>query len=476
MVFKVVFPILFSFVPVLLYYAYRLWSKRWIAFTAAGVFIAQFYYFQEFAALARQQIAFLFFAALLYVLLQRRVRGHRRVVLGVLLIAGLVVSHYSTTYMSIALLAGAFILAKLFYLVRRRQWIPRPARLIPLWTIGALVLIAIAWYGPATHSSVALTRLNHTSLSSKLLLDIRDTFESKGETPPASQNNYLQQIGKDYHQDHPYLTYYPDGSNSTIHIAMEPRIADRAPLLRPLSLLLDTFLRYLWWIAGAAGILWFTWRAWKHFGYRNSEAAALVCMALLAFVAIHVVPGVGQFYNIPRLNQQALMFISLPAIVLLYYAAQKVLPRFSRVVTVLPLLAAFLIASGLLSQAVGGKPHANLNNFGTDYQHFYIHQSEVAAAHWLEQDRGKKAQVIYADRYTNLRLVVPTTVNGHVEQDITPETLAKYAYVYAGQTNTVNGVTMAGYKNGVVTFQFPKLFIETHKNTLYTNGYSGVYK
>lgn len=476
MVFKVLFPLLFSFVPVLLYYVYRLWAKRWLAFTAAAIFIAQFYYFQEFAALARQQIAFLFFAALLYVLMQRRAGGHRRVVLAVLMIAGLVVSHYSTTYMSIALLGGAFVLAKLFYLVRRRQWIPRSARLIPLWAVGALLLIAVGWYGPTTHSSVALSKFDGGPLSTKLLQDVRDAFEDKGQEPASTNGTYLQQIGAQYRKDEPYLNYYADARNNTVKTVAEQRLPDRWPFARQASELLDAALRSLWWIAGAIGIAWFIWRAWKHFGYRNSEVAALTVMALAAFTAIHLVPSVGQYYNIPRLNQQSLMFAALPATAALFWLARKLLPRISQAVVLAPVIAAFLIASGLLSQTVGGKAHANLNNYGTDYQHFYIHQSEVAAARWLEQDRGRQSTVIYADRYSNLRLIVPTTINGHVVADITPETLAKYAYVYAGQTNTVGGVTMASYKGAVVITQFPEQFITSHKSTLYTNGYSGVYK
>lgn len=484
-VFKVIFPILFSFVPVLLYYLYRMWAKRWISFVAAGVFVAQFYYFQEFAALARQQLAFLFFAALLYILLQKRVRGYRRVILGLLLVMGVVVSHYSTTYMAIALLAGAFILAKLFYLLRRRQWLPKPSRLVPLWVVIALLAGAVIWYGPATHSSAAFAQVGnaaggdtgYASLPSRIKDAVEDKFKgSKDDTSGSDSGSYLQNIGDDYRQDRGYMSYYADASNKTISPVDARSLPDRLPLLRPLSVLLDTFLRYMWWIAGTVGAVWFALRAWKHFNYRNSEAVALVAMALIAFVAIHVIPSIGQYYNIPRLNQQALMFTALPAVVVLVWLAQRFVPRISRAAVLLPLIAAFLIASGLLSQAVGGRPSANLNNFGVDYQHFYIHQTEVAAAKWLDQDRGTKQEVIYADRYTNLRLVVPTTINGHVMQDITPETIAKHAYIYAGETNTLDGVSMAGYKGGVVTFQFPMDFVESHKNTLYTNGAAGVYK
>jgi uncharacterized membrane protein len=199
-------------------------------------------------------------------------------------------------------------------------------------------------------------------------------------------------------------------------------------------------------------------------------------MALIAFAVIHAVPDIGQYYNIPRLNQQALMFVALPAIAGLAWLFGKYLPRLKKLAVILPLIVAFLIASGLWSQTLGGSPHANLNNFGVDYQHFYIHDSEVAAAEWLQSDRGQRFDVIYADRYANLRLAVPTTINGHVMSDLTPETLARHAYVYAGQANIIDGVTMSGYKGSTVTVQFPLEFIESRKNTLYTNDFTRVYK
>lgn len=483
-IFKLLFPTLFSFVPVMLYYIYRLWARRWIAFVAAAVFIAQFYYLQEFAALARQQLAFLFFAGLLYVLLQQRLRGKRRFALIVMLIAGMVVSHYSTTYMAIGLLAGAFVLTKLFLLARSRwHFSALKARVIPLWVVLAMVVGAWAWYGPATHSHASFSQVNgaaggqQESIFASIASKVEDKLADKSAAAePVNAGTYLQNIGKDHREDRGYLNYYAGASNAGIQPAAAAVIPDKFSGASVLATLADTALRFAWWILGALGALWFMLRAWKRRAFHNAEAVMLAGVALIAFAVIHAVPEIGQHYNIPRLNQQALMFVALPAIAVLAWLFSKYLKGLQRFAVTAPLVVAFLIATGILSQTIGGRPHANLNNFGIDYQHFYIHDSEVAAAQWLESDRGPRRDAIYADRYANLRLVVPTTINGHVMSDITPETLARYAYVYAGQTNIVDGVTMAGYKGSTVTVQFPREFIEARKNTLYANDFTRVYK
>ncbi|HEX8762609.1 MAG TPA: glycosyltransferase [Candidatus Saccharimonadales bacterium] len=485
-IFKVLFPVLFSLVPVILYYIYRLWANRAVAFVAAGVFIAQFYYLQEFAALARQQIAFLFFAGLLYVLLQTTLRGARRVLLIVALIFGMVVSHYSTTYMAIGLLAGTFVLAKLFFAVRGRGWLRLEAHVVPLWVVLVMLAGAWAWYGPATHSSSLFGSSQQAAnrnggdtrtIFTRIASEVEGTLN--GEKGPAANVDagvYLQNIGRDYRRDRGYMSYYPGASNHDIQPVASRSVPAKGPGLLAVSNLADTILRYAWWIFGTLGLLAGLAIAWRRRALRNGETVMMGAMALIAFVVIHIAPSIGQFYNIPRLNQQALMFVALPAIMLLAWLVRKTLPKLERAAIVLPLTVAFLIASGVMAQLVGGRPHANLNNYGVDYQHFYIHDSEVAAAKWLEADRGVRRDVIYADRYANLRLAVPTTINGHVMSDITPETLAKYAYVYATQTNIVDGATMSSYKEKTITVQFPRGFIEANKSTLYSNDFTKVYK
>ncbi len=483
-IFKLVFPALFSFVPVLLYYIYRLWAKRWIAFVAAGLFISQFYYLQEFAALARQQIAFLFFAGLVYLLVQRRLQDKRRIALILMLVAGMVVSHYSTTYMAIGLLGGAFVLMKLFWLVRGRWSLKGfKARLVPLWVVLAIFAGAWAWYGPATHSSASFEQVNNQSADKQesIFTTIKGSItdkltDKKAPEGPADTATYLQNIGQEYRVDRPYLSYYPDAHNTDIQPISAAVIPDKFVGASAMAKLADTVLRSLWWVLGGVGMFWLVLRAWRQRTFRQAEAGMLVGIALIAFAFIHAIPEIGQYYNIPRLNQQALMFVALPAILVLAWLFSKYLRSLRRLAVITPLVLAFAIATGILPQTIGGGLHANLNNAGVDYQHFYIHDSEVAAAEWLEENRAGRADVIYADRYANLRLGVPTNINGHVMSDITPESLADHAYVYAGQTNIVDGATMAGYKGSTVTVQFPRRFIEAHKNTLYANDFTRVYK
>jgi len=134
-----------------------------------------------------------------------------------------------------------------------------------------------------------------------------------------------------------------------------------------------------------------------------------------------------------------------------------------------------MLGTGLMAQFGGGTPTANLNNFGSDYQRFYIHQSDTAAATWLGETYNGYSPV-FVDRYATLHLTVPTTITKGLVNDVTPETIARGAYVYAGYTNVVDNTAMSFWNGKTVEYQFPEVFIKSHKNTLYSNGKAEIYR
>ena len=59
--------------------------------------------------------------------------------------------------------------------------------------------------------------------------------------------------------------------------------------------------------------------------------------------------------------------------------------------------------------------------------------------------------------------------------DITPLTLDQHAWVYASQTNVVDGTARTVFGDDSATYAFPARFLELNYDTVYTDGTSEVF-
>ena len=148
LVLKVIYPAISALFPVAVFFlGRRVLSARW-AFLAGALIVAQSAFGQELPAIARQEIALVLFAALVAAMLDTTLRRRVQCPLVLAFALALVVSHYSTTYVTITLLGLAVVL----------QWVASWFRPVPRGSWGvATALIAATmgaalWYGPVTHS------------------------------------------------------------------------------------------------------------------------------------------------------------------------------------------------------------------------------------------------------------------------------------------------------------------------------------
>jgi uncharacterized membrane protein len=108
---KIVYPIMFSMVPLGLYYVYSKQTCPKIAFYATFFFMILFTFYTEMLSLARQQIAELFLVLLLMVLISDNLTKTKKSFLLVIFGLSIVISHYGLTYimMIIMLLSGVIL-------------------------------------------------------------------------------------------------------------------------------------------------------------------------------------------------------------------------------------------------------------------------------------------------------------------------------------------------------------------------------
>lgn len=120
-VFKIMYPLLFSLVPLGLYKIFKEQTNPKLAFLASFLFASSSSFFMILPAEAREMIAEIFLISLLLLIFSKKIKNLQAlfIIFGI----GLVVSHYSSTYLFLSIIISVFILLALFYLYK---WFVNP--------------------------------------------------------------------------------------------------------------------------------------------------------------------------------------------------------------------------------------------------------------------------------------------------------------------------------------------------------------
>ena len=112
-VFKIVYPTLFSLLPLGLFCIYKKQFDNKTAFLATFFFMAFVVFYVEMMQLARQQIAELFLVLLLLLMLNENINKLKRSILFVVFSFSLILSHYGISYLFMLVLIGVGALSVL---------------------------------------------------------------------------------------------------------------------------------------------------------------------------------------------------------------------------------------------------------------------------------------------------------------------------------------------------------------------------
>jgi uncharacterized membrane protein len=478
LVLKVVYPAIGALLPVAVFsLARRILSRPW-AFAAATFVLAQA--FGELPGVARQEIATVLFAALLAATLDARIQRRSQWALVALLALAMAVSHYTTTYVAITLIGLTLPL----------QWALSWFREIPHVT-GAVAVAFIAalagafiWYGPVTNFNSGLGPLFHTVGTQGLdVLPNRAHGESlfsaylqANTGPPISAGQYAQLVHTSYALHKPYITPLSDAGlrRYALRNAAPPTPPARWRAGNSALSAVYLILQELANVLGAIGALLMVLR--RKSSFIIWQVGLLALAGVLMLTVIKLSATLADFYNWERALLQVLVVL---AITLCWpmQLLNGVRKRYhDSILTVVA--ASFTViligASGLADVALGGETDVNLANSGEAFDRFYVTGPELAAAGWLGK-AAKPGQLVYADRYAQLRLFAVTGSALDLIGDVTPQTLNQHAWIYADRTNVLSHSAEVLFGNSAVTYMFPAGFLDANYDLVYTNGSSEVF-
>ncbi|MFF5291488.1 DUF2206 domain-containing protein [Paractinoplanes globisporus] len=420
-VFRVCFQMLFAIVPVGVFLVARRFIRPPYAVLAAGLFVAFPAFVNDMPMLNRQEIALIFFTVLILLVTRARQEvSALRLPYAVLLVAllgGLAVSHYSTAYVAVALLVGAWLVR----LLRRPVWRGVPALHTVLGGCGAALLALTISWASVTGSASELGGNLATAwnaVTGQLRAGTNPALVPAAEQPGSSDQVVLDS----------YLVRRGVSASVPAGCAPATRPPDKLAV-KPLGAILgraglppsdfNAGLRagaVAVFEAGAGlGVLVLLLREWRHRGRRLRAPTPMADLAVTAMVllALPVLsPSLSGSYGPLRLYQQLLIVLA-PAVVVglcaLFPGAR--LARTRGALAGLIVGACLLSTSGLVPEVTGGyPPQLNLNNAGIAYDAFYADENDRRMASWI-RDHLSDGTPILADGHDSLDVRAMTRLN-----------------------------------------------------------------
>ena len=497
-VFKVIYPLIFSFMSVVLFFIYKKFFPNYIAFIVTFFYISQSWYGNKFSTLARQQIAFLFFALMIYIFLNEKLKQSIREILLLIFGFSMIVSHYTTTFIAIAVFlvwdSLIFLIEKIrfksrykhstiFKIEKSRSYYNLK---LNIRIISILIIFTIFWNGQVTNTFSYLKSSIYSGYE-----NIKTVFQNGywGDLPVFSSiinrnknyldivNKYIKSTDYQYHTMDKVIVFY-----SPAQYKNYPVIPVKEEILPFKNLEFSVLINWIGLILKVAiifflliGIVFIFKRKNNIIENKQINIQPLIFASFLVFTLFFVLSFLSALYNLERLFLQLLILLSIA----IWSGGQVLLRKLNKnmkafILTIIVLLY-FAIPHGFIPQIVGGvAPAMEFYNKGLVYDGFYTHQSEVSSTKWMAQNISKK-YFVYADTLNSLKLYsFSYTITS--KNDILPSVIDKYSYVYSGYTNTLKNKTFKNYKLGLIMYTFPADFLYNNKNTIYNNGECKIYK
>lgn len=456
---KLIYPLIFSFVPLGLYQIARKFIENRLAFLSTFYFMAVYVFFTEMLQLAKQEIAELFFIILILLIISNKPNKMKKSILLIIFSLSLISSHYGLSYLFLIILV--FVLILLFVIenplfikltnkifgacglkFRNSEHISQ--RNLTLTFVLFFYVFALAWYTYASNSSILDTV---TGIGQNIYFSISELFN----------HTYVQGLDK---------------------ITSELGILHG--INRQLYLITQIFL-----VFGFVSVLF------KKQIKIGNEYLGLSAGAFLLLVLSITLPYFASALQTSRIFQISLLLLS-PFFVIgclqfleiinkiFIKSSPKKYLKFTTQFISIFLVIFFLFNSALIYE-VGGEltPSFAIRSLNSNVDYVYFNPQEIISAEWLTNVQGNRT--VYSDVY-RFTLFLGFGLNKIQSltqyRSSTNITLPNNSIIYLGTHNVkndeliINSYKESGY-GAPVTIKIDKLFQD--KNKVYENGGSEIY-
>lgn len=458
-IFKIIYPLICSFVPLTLYRTWRQQTGKLPAFLSAFIFMFAW----KFLTISemRQIIGELFFALLIYLMVNREIDPQKRRILFIIFGAALVVSHYSLSYIFLFCISFAW----LFVSLMKKKNIKVDSRTINGYLILLFFVFSFSWY----------------TLLSTAPIDILI--------------NFINTIRNFFFTDFFSLEARGMGVYSFTHPLSSPSFLHRTGNVLPKIL-------YLWLLIGIIGLLRLRAKCKEmKFEWEN----ALIVIANIAILSMVIFfPCFGPGFVVERFVHISLFFLA-PLYVLgssiffkwaqksfFFFRKSRPLPKNKQLFLVcIVLVTIFLFKVGFVYEVTGDIPvsiplsmeRMKISNNGEIKATFYDEytpEQDVFSAIWLSRTTGEKSK-IYADDIARGHVLIAygMILRERIYLLYNDTKIESGACIYLRYINTENRmIRVANWKMGNeeslnLTKSLPLL---NNTNKIYSNGYSEIYQ
>lgn len=411
-IFKIVYPVLFSFLPIGLYVLFNKYTNDQIAFFSCFFFMAIFTFFGEMLSLARQEIAELFLVLLILAVFSKNIKPILFVIFGMALIA----SHYGLAYIYMFILSGVWIVSMIITNTRIRCF------------IGKFYLIKTKLSNNISYDLNGKLTLNFVflfivfSIFWYAFVSGHSTFEILIHTI----NNVIANINVDF--------LNPDTSQG-LNILTAALNSPMRQIAKYLHMITQLFI-----IIGFLGLIFSKYENKFNINYIIfSFFSILICLSAV------LLPYFSGSFNTSRLYGISLIFIAPFAIlgsrIIFSYFNMLILEKNKAYKNSLQMVSIFLVVfflfnSGFAIEFSADYP-SSLALSKNSYVHFFEHDSDVASAQWLMN--FNTSEQIYADYFSKYSLMSYGNLNNiHQIYNWTDFAMLKtnsYLYIRSGDIN-----------------------------------------
>ena len=430
---KIVFPLIFSFVPLALYKMWQTNTDKKIAFISAFLLMGEITFHSEMLALARQMIAELFVVLLFLVLLDKKMNSISTKVCFAIFSISLVVSHYaiSTIFLFFIFFAWLYM-----FLAGKKL------KNLTLSLVALFFALMFSWYIYTSKSA---------SFESILWIGDR-VYGSLGDffNPGSRGTGVMRGLGM---------------GSVRFPLQIVSRIFAYA----------TEFFIVIGFIALMAG--------WKKRGIdREYILFSAISMVLLAMCIL--LPGFAGALRMERLYHLALFFLApfftIGSEALIGFFSMRKNKLYSSILILFILVPYFLFQTGFVYEVAGTQswlvPLSKYRMNPVDLASGgYVNQLDVVGAQWLLENVRFSDTSIYTDIVSKVFVLTSYgLVDPGIVEELSNKTLSvkPNSIIYFGKINVVDGIVVGAYVWNITQISYSL----NELSKVYSNGGSEIYK